>query len=382
MTCRDFTINTLSLDMRLWDGRDFLNGVRDYKGARRDLAAKRIRMVSRKVFTQDPLRLLRAFALRASLGFRIEKETLAQMKKDRELIRSVSAERVRDELFKIFESSRAGAVLKQMDRMGLLEYVIPHVRVMFGVKQGTYHHLNVWSHALETVCQIEKIILEFSADQQIREYLDAPVAGGRSRKALLKLACLLHDAGKPETRKRQGTRIRFHGHEHAGKKISSAAARHIKLSTRERHTLCDMVRLHLRPGYLSNFKRPGARAVFRYFRDTGDEAVSIALLAMADQRATCGPMTTAEDAAHHDKVCRGLIREYFAGKHEQPIVPLINGHDLIQILKLQSSPFFSKILRCVEEHQAAGKISTKEQALDLARTIIKKERKAFENSEC
>lgn len=367
--CRDFTINTFAVDMALWDGASLDAHIVDYLGGRKDLNKRVIRMVSAKAFEQDPLRLLRAFALRAVLGFSIEKTTLLRIKKDSLLIRSVSAERIRDELFKIFESCRSGQVLKEMNRAGLLELVIPQVRVMFGVEQGTYHHLDVWMHALETVQQIDMLIDHYDHDQDMMSYLDQRIAGHRSRKALLKLACVLHDVGKPQTRVRQGERICFHGHEHAGRALSAAVAKQLKLSRRERHILGDMVQFHLRPGYLSNLKRPSAKAMFRYFRDTGTEAASIALLARADQRATRGPMTTEAEAAHHDAVCLGVIDLFFQQQKQQPIIPLINGHDLIQRLGLQPSPLFSKILKEVQEAQATGKVNTVKQALAMAGKI-------------
>jgi putative nucleotidyltransferase with HDIG domain len=366
---RDFSINTLAVDMASWTGKSFPGRVIDTFSGKEDIQKGVIRMVFDAAFQQDPLRLMRAFSLRAALGFLIERATMSRIKQDRGLIRDVSAERVRDELFKILESSRAAVILKEMDRAGLLEHVIPQIRVMFGVPQGTYHHLDVWPHALESVKQLERVFREYRRHPEMTAYLNKTIAGNRSRRALLKLACLLHDIGKPETRKRDGERIRFHGHEHAGKAICDAVARHLKLSKRERHLLGDMVQMHLRPGYLSNVKHPSARAVFRYFRDAGEEAVSIALLARADQRATCGPMTTREDALHHDEVCLNLINRYFEQQKETQAVSLINGNDLIQILGLKPSPLFSTILKDVEEARATGRIKTKDQALDLARRI-------------
>lgn len=366
---RDFTINTLAWDAAS-EGKVFPVGFFDALGAEQDLKKKRIQMVSAKTFKDDPLRLLRAFALKANLGFVIDKKTLARIKKDVVLIRNVSAERIREELFKILESPRAAAVLQQMDRIGLLEYTIPQVRIMFGVKQGTYHHLNVWRHSLETVKQSEIVIKELENDLEIFEYLNVVIAGNRSRRALVKLASLLHDVGKPETRRREGDRIRFHGHEHAGREISRSVAKQLKLSTRERYALCDMVQMHLRPGYLSNVKKPSEKSIFRYFRDAKDEAVSIVVLAMADQRATRGSMSTLEDAEHHDDICRMLLRRYFEMKKRKPLVLLINGKDLISILKLKPTPLFSTILLAVEEAQVTGKIHTKEEALKLAKKVL------------
>ncbi len=367
---RDFTINTLTVAIDgLSPGDDLAEKISDERHARRDLKAKKIRMVFKKAFAEDPLRVMRAFSLRAVLGFSIERETLTQIKKDQALLKDVSSERVRDELFKILASPRATENFKAMDRIGLLEKVIPQIHVMYNVKQGGYHHLDVWPHSVEVVAQLEKMLIVVEKDPDIRDYIHAPLAGQRSRWAMMKLAALLHDIGKPETRKIEGARTSFHGHEMVGKYIVRSIAKMLKLSTPERYALENMVLWHLRPGYLSNFKSPSAKAVFRYYRDTKDEAVSIALLSLADQRSTRGPLTTEEDQKHHEKICMNLVGEYFAKKKEKPFVRLIGGNDLIKQLKLKPSPIFSKILLAVEEQQAMGKITTKKEALELAREI-------------
>ena len=368
---RDFTINTFSACINDVSVKDKVEDVIcDFRKGKPDLSAKRIRMVSVKAFKEDPLRLLRAFSLRAGLGFKIEQKTLTQMRKDKDLIRDVSYERIREELFKVLESPRAAENLKAMDRMGLLVKIIPQIAVMYGVKQGTYHHLDVWPHSLETVVQVEKLIKEHAGDRDVMTYFQEPIAGERSRLALLKLAAVVHDIGKPETRKKEPGRLTFHAHERVGRGITKHVANLLKLSTKERVALQDMVLWHLRPGYLSNFKRPSEKAIFRYMRDTKEETVSIAFLSLADQRATCGPLTTDQDQAHHEKICLDLVKRYFKKKKEKPFVRLINGDDLIKTLKLKPSPLFSKILNAVEEAQVVGKIKTKKEALSYARKIL------------
>ncbi len=367
---RDFTINTLAVCVNdLTAPESFLDRRMDGRVARADLENRTIRMVTALVFQEDPLRLLRAFSLRAQLGFRIEAKTRRQIRADRGLLRQVSPERVREEFFKVLSAPRAGEILKAMHSLGLLEQVLVQTRIMFGVHQGGYHHLDVWRHSLESVVTCDRLIREAVRDPDMAAYLNEPVAGDRRRAAILRLACLLHDIGKPDTRRREGERMSFHGHEHVGAKITGYIARDLRLSLRERRMLADMVRGHLRPGYLSNFKRPSERAFFRYFRDTGAEAVSIALLALADQRATRGPMTTAEDQRHHEAICRELIERYFSAQRQPVIRPLINGHDLITALKLKPSPLFKEILSAVEEAQALGRVRDREGALCLARDI-------------
>ena len=365
---RDFTINAMALD--ILDKEAF--GILEVKGSNRDLKAGVVRMVTPKIFKDDPLRLLRAFSLQASLGFKIEAHTLLQMKKDAYLISAVASERIREEVFKVLASPRAPALLGAMDKLGLLAHVIPQVTVMYGVKQGGYHHLDVWKHSLEMVRQLEIIIAKLGEQEPMRAYLHQSLGGGHTRLALLKLAALLHDIGKPETRRQEGARMTFHSHEHAGERITRQVSKHLKLSVKERFFLEDVVRMHLRPGYLSNFKRPSEKAIFRYLRDTKDEAASVAILALADQAATQGPLTTQAKSHHHAKICHMLIERYFKLKDQKPRQRLLTGHDLIKTLKLEPSELFGEILFSVEEAAALGKIKTKVEALRIAKDIIAK----------
>lgn len=370
---RDFTINTLTLKFTEFDfNKDLISGVKDFCGGLKDLKVPLIRVVSQQAFVQDPLRLLRVYSLRAQLGCKIEKKTLNRVAKDKDLLRNVARERILDELFKVLESSSAADNLAAMDKIGLLEKVIPQITVMYGVKQGGYHHLDVWPHSLETVKQLEIVLDERQKSPEVDGYLNESLAGTRTRRGILKLAALLHDIGKPATRKKEKGRMSFHGHEHVGKDIVRSVAKLLMLSGRERIILENIVMWHLRPGYLSNFKNPSNKAIFRYFRDTKEEAASIALLSMADQRSTRGPLSTKTDERHHQKICIDLIERFFNAKKQTPFVALINGKDLIKKLKLKPSPIFGKILREVEEAQVMGKVTTKAQALVLAKQIAVK----------
>lgn len=371
LALRDFTINTLAVDINGLNKDDELDGIiLDSKRGMKDLKAKRIKRTSIRALKDDPLRMMRAFSLKANLGFRIELETLNQIRKDKDLLREVSYERIRDEFFKVLESDKTAEILKSMDKVGLLERIIPQVHVMFDCKQGGYHHLDVWPHSLEVVRQLDKIF-EQNTDPQIKVYTDEIIGGGHSRRSLMKLAGLLHDIGKPDTRKKEGERFTFHGHEHVGKNITKSIATMLKMSTSERHAVQDMVLWHLRPGYLSNFKKPSDRMVYRYLRDTGEEAAAILLLSLADQRSTRGPLTTENDQKHHEQICRGLIGAFFNKKKESPYVPLVDGNDVMKKLRVNGSPLIGKILVEIREQHALGKITTKKEALELAAKIAK-----------
>lgn len=367
---RDFTINTFTADLLAMDAMsDWQAFLQDKKEGLKDLKGRVIRMTSKGVLREDPLRMMRAFSLQATLGFRIESQTLAAIKKDCGLIRTVSAERVREELFKIFDTPAAGKVIIAMDRCGLLDYVMPQVNVMRGCSQGGYHHLDVWEHSLEAVAQLETVLRDLADDNDTQSFVREKISGNHSRLALMRMATLLHDIGKPAVRRQEAGRNIFHGHEHAGKHIVRHLARQLKFATDERYVLENLVELHLRPGYLANFKRPTERALYRFFRSAKDETVSVLLLSLADQRATRGPETTPADIVHHEKICRDALKRFWKMKKAIPMERLLTGDDLIKKLKLKPSPLFAVILSEIEERQALGKINTKEEALSLAQKI-------------
>lgn len=368
---RDFTINTLSIDLLKADlNTDFNDMTLDTKSGFKDIKAKRIKMVSSEAFKEDPLRMLRAFSLQALLDFKIDQTTLAQIKKNKKLLHSVSPERIREEFLKILTTQNAYKNLVQMDKIGFLEEVIPQITVMFKCAQGGYHHLDVWKHTLEAVKQMERVFDEVN-DAEINAYLDEKIGGDHPRRALMKFAMLLHDIGKPDTKQKDGKKFHFYGHERVGKDITRHIAHMLKFSTKQRYLVQDLVLWHLRPGYLSNFKKPSERMIFRFLRDAKTEAVSILLLSLADQRATRGPLTSTADQKHHEKIALSLVKRYFDKLKEKPFVRLLDGDDVLKALKLKPSPLVGKILREIEEAQVLGKVTTKKEALALARKIKK-----------
>jgi len=370
---RDFTINALAMDVnKISAKKKFSEIIIDPYNGLGDLKKGVIEMTSKVSFQDDPLRIVRAFSLAGILDFKIEAKTLNKIKKEKDKVPTVAYERIRDEFFKILELDNSIKHLKLMDRYKVLEKIIPHINVMRNVKQGGYHHLDVWNHTLETILQLERIFQELDDNIDIKNYLEEEIVLKRSRKSLMKLGALLHDIGKPKAKMQKDGKTMFYGHERIGKEITENIAGLLKISTREKDALEKMIFWHLRPGYLAETNMPTQRAVFRYFRDSGEEGVSILLLSLADQRATRGPLTDPVQRRRHEKLIKELIQRYFDKQKEKPFVRLIDGNDLIKKLRLKPSPDFSKILREVEETQAEGLIKTKNQALELAKKIARK----------
>jgi poly(A) polymerase len=373
---RDFTINTLAVELDRLITRDKLSDILiDRYGAINDLHLGIIRAVNQTTFDEDPLRILRAFAFASIFGFKIDKETLRLIKSKKNKLSGVSYERIRDELFKILDTSCAVRYLTQMDNLGILKIIIPEIKLMYGVNQGPYHHLDVWKHTLETIRQLEGLVQEHKNKLEIRDYLKEVISPGRKRLALIKFGALLHDIGKPGTLRHEDGKIKFHGHERKGLGITEIVVKRLKLSNDELDSLKKMILWHLRPGYLADVENITARARFRYFRDAANEAASILLLSIADQRATKGRLTSWEFRKRHEKVAFGLLREYFKKKKEKKLPRLLNGDELIRRFNLKPSPLIGKILSELAELQAIGEIKRKKEALEVARGIIKKDKK-------
>jgi len=369
---RDFTINSLALELKhIFSDEDLSKVIIDPYSGREDLKRKMIRATHKNSFPEDPLRIMRAFSFSCLLGFSVEKETLRLAKKDKSMISSVSGERLRDELFKIFESTQAHAALVTLDKLKILEIIFPEIKPMRNIGQGPYHHLDVWQHTLETLNQFELLLPQARKNPRIKEYLDEELSGLRRRMSLLKFACILHDIGKPGALRREKKRIIFHGHERVGLGLTRAICRRLKLSNEESRSLERIVLCHLRPGYLADSDHPTPKAVFRYFRDTGTDALSVLLLSLSDQRATKGPLTTALSRTRHEKIVKTLIRRLFKKEKEKKKARLLNGNDIMRKFKLPPSELIGEVLEALEEAQAIGRIKSKADAFKLAAKVVK-----------
>ena len=373
---RDFSINAMALELeKVFSRLNFDDSVIDPCRGREDLKHKLIRIVSKKAFDEDPLRILRAFSFACIFDFKIDKETLRLVKLKKNKLSHVSLERIRDELFKILDSPCAFDYLLALDKLKILKIIFPEIEMMRNVKQGPYHHLDVWEHTLETIKQLEGLIKERKNNQEIQDYLNEVISSERKRRALIKLGAFLHDIGKPKARRRKDGKTIFHGHERIALEIIENICQRLRLSNDELNALKKIVFCHLRPGYLADNEVISNRAKFRFFRDTANEAVSVLLIALADQRATKGRLTTKESRLRHERLVSGLAKEYFRKKKEKKLVRLINGNDLINKFKLQPSPLIGKILSEINELQAIGKVKCKTEALKIAAKFIKKNEK-------
>ncbi len=329
-------------------------------------------------FADDPLRLLRAVRIAAQTGFTIDGETARAVAEQARLLEGVSAERVREELLTILSLPCVGQSLERLDGLGLLDVVLPELSPARGVTQPVEHHWDVFHHTLHCVDFAEKVLdAEYRASDAAGAHVPWPewadgyfseeYADGHTRATYLKLACLLHDVAKPETKSVQANgRVRFLGHPVKGATTARNVLRRLRTSGRAREAVAVMVEQHLRPSQLAQKgELPTARAVYRYYRDLQDVAVDTLYLSMADYLAARGPELELDNWAMHCDRVRHTLDEGRAQKTPQRRERLLTGHDLMTLFNLPSGPELRPLLEMVQESGAAGEVKTREEAVSL-----------------
>jgi poly(A) polymerase len=324
---RDFTINGLLMD-------PVTGTVLDYGGGRADLERRIIRAIGDPAvrFREDHLRLLRAVRFAARLGFAIEPATFAAMRRDHALIRTVSAERVRDELTRILTEGGARRGFELLDESGLLAVILPEVAAMKGVEQPPEYHPegDVWLHTL--------LLLQ----------------GMHHPTLTLALGALLHDVGKPPTF-RVADRIRFDGHVEEGVRLAHQILTRLRFSNDEIGQVEALVANHMKFKDLPNMKQSTLKRFLRM-----PDFLEHLELHRLDSMASNQRLESYE-------LARRTLNE-FPDEHLKP-APLVTGTDLIAA-GYRPGPMFSAILTAVEDAQLEGRIHTAGEGLALVREMF------------
>ncbi len=375
----DFTVDALAVDLGDADSGTSPRLIDLHDGVG-DLKRRLITATNDSVFTADPARLLRAVRLAAGLQFDIEPRTESRIKTDSSLISSIAGERVREELVSCLNLPGSGRFLAYMDRLGLLTAIIPELELSRGVTQPKEHHWDVLTHCLMTVEAFDFLLGQaewpYAAvaaktllSPEVADYFDAPVGAASGRAALFRLASLLHDISKPETRTVESTgRIRFLGHGEEGAEVAVGILRRLRFSNRETRLVELAVKHHLRPTQMGWPDLPSRRAIYRYYRDTEEAALGVLYLSLADHMAARGPQMDPEDWRLHADITMHILSQ----REEQParLPSLIDGYDIMKSFGLSPGPSVGELLENVREARAAGEISSREQALQLVAKLL------------
>lgn len=396
---RDFTINAMAVELSQFvtsgktshasprksvtslTEKQFPLKLIDPFSGKEDLRDKIIRAVGEQIFKADAARLLRAVRLAAELDFTIESNTESLMQRYSQSVIKVPGERVREELLRLFTLPRVAHHLRYLDKLGLLLALIPELTESKGVEQPTAHFWDVFDHSLQTVAAVEFLLREndweYSNDDMlstvpwsdiIQKHLSQEVSTGSNHKVLLKLGGLFHDIAKPMTKSIDDTgRARFLGHTEQGAAMTANILERLRFSNREIKLVESLVYHHLRPVQMAKDELPTPRAVYRYFRDTGEVGIDILFLALADYLASRGPLVSMEEWKRNCQLINHILTEHDRQQVKILPVKLIDGNDIMNTFDLPPGRLIGKLLTIVNEAYASGELNTREEALTLVR---------------
>ncbi len=386
---RDFTINAMAVRLA-----GDLQEVIDPLGGLTDLDQRLLRECSAESIRSDPVRVLRAVRTSANYRLHIEPATLSHIKQYGAHLDRVSIERVRDEFFQILDTPKPAAAIALLLHLELLDHIVPEVATMRAVEQGPPHQVDVLQHTLHTIEHLSTVLSILRANhddaltgnmqfgllsQSLKPYLsrlEEHIAhewpNGRTHRALLLLAALLHDAGKPQTRSvGDDGRVHFHQHEQIGAQLAEKRGEALRLSNDEVQRLTTIVKHHMRPHWLHGAKPLTPRAIYRFWRDTGPAGIDICLLAPADLLATYGPTLDTPTWTDYLETVQALLDGYFV--HHDTVVappPLLTGQHLIEHFGLQPGPQIGMLLEQVREAQVEGLVTTTQEALEWIQRFL------------
>jgi poly(A) polymerase len=366
---RDFTINAMALDVSTGNLIDPLGG-------QADLAAKKVRMVSREVFRKDPVRLIRAYRMAANFDLDIDKHTQAAIAADANLIQTSAGERTREELFKILQCPRSHAYLSMMDKSGLLLHIFPE---FFKLKQLQMHPATprTWfEQTLDSYFHLEKLL---NPDDGLIQLIDSPFFQNDpvTRSILLKWSVLFHNLGKlPEKPPVDDGNIdtirTFRDDATQSAAIAQVICRRLRFSMRQSDTIEMIVRHHFQPIVLFRAHRQNSaveKEFIRLFLNCSDVTPAVLLLALAEFKG----LQEADDPVTEEftDFIRMLIQKYDTVlRPRAALPPPINGNDLINEFGMKPSVEFRHILKRVEEERLAKESYSREEALKLVEHLL------------
>src|SRR5437016_6304553 len=255
--------------------------------------------------------------------------------------------------------------LRRADALGLLAVVVPEIEAMRVTAQPAPHRFDVLEHSLRAVAGCDRLLARLDAlapyGEELAAHVAEPLGGGARRAAALKLAALLHDVSKPETRQRIAGRVRFFEHDVIGARRVRALGERLRLPERVIAVVERLVRHHLRPMHLGHAAAITPRARYRFYRDLREDTRDLLLLVLADAAAVTGasPLATWRRA--------GVVRELFAGWSEQREAEtrpaLLRGEDVMARFSLEPGPRVGWLLAQAREAQDLGRVRNREEAL-------------------
>ena len=314
---RDFTINAIAYDVESGAIIDPFFGVAD-------LARGVIKTVgkAKERFFEDGLRILRAIRFHVELGFPLDPETEKSILENKDILKEVSRERIRDEFVKIMMSPNPSSGLMILKKLGLLLYIIPELEEGVGIEQNKAHAFDVWTHLLKTA--------QHSADKKYPLHV--------------RLAALLHDISKPKTRRwdEEAKQWTFYGHEVVGSRVTKKILENLKFSRETIDQVVNLVRWHM---FFSDTEKISLSAVRRLVANVGKENVwDLINLRGCDRIGTGRP----KENPYRLRKYQAMIEEVMRDPISVSMLK-IDGKKIMEILDISPGPKIGNILNSLLE---------------------------------
>ena len=309
---RDFTVNAMALRLPSMTFVDPHQGLKDLMdGVLKTPSRPEIS------FSDDPLRMMRAARFASQLGFEIEPETFDAMREMANRIEIISKERVRDELTKLMLAKDPRPGLEALVDSGIAQLVLPELPALRLESDEHHHHKDVYQHTLTVVVQA----IDYGKDYGLENDL------------VLRLAALLHDIGKPATKRLEpGGAVSFHHHDVVGAKLAKKRLTELRFDNDTIKAVAKLIELHLRFfGYSDqHWSDSGVR---RYVRDAEDQLLRLHALTRAD--VTTRNKRKADRLAHAYDDLEERIKQLAEQEELDAMRPELDGQQIMEILNIR-----------------------------------------------
>jgi len=323
---RDFTMNAIALRVSHSayrvsqnDPRSTIHDPRfeivDPYGGQKDIKNKIIRTVGKphERFDEDALRMMRAIRFHAELGFKIEKNTLEAVKKYAGHMKHIALERVKDELARLMLSDNASEGIDMLHRTGLLDYVIPELEKGVGVKQNRHHIYTIYKHSILSLKNCQSPKLE------------------------VRLAALLHDIAKPQTKRGEGEFATFYNHDHVGARVARKILERLRFSNEIINKVSLLIDNHM---FYYNPDEVTESSVRRLIQKVGLENMKDLIdVRIADRLGSGVPKAKPYKLRHLEYIIEKVSTDAVSVRMLK-----VNGNDLMKNLKIKPGPKIGAIL--------------------------------------
>ena len=363
---RDFTVNAMAIPVN-GAGEDVV----DPFGGLSDLADGRLRLVSDRVFTDDPLRLLRLARIAHELGFEVDPDAERLARRDAHLADRAAGERIYAEVRRLLAPEHPDAAVRLLDGLGVLEVILPEAGPMHGCEQSPFHHLDVFEHTLQVLDAAADIAahpehyLPHHADR-LRVAMDEPVGDELDARTALRLAALFHDIEKPSTRTVSADgRVGFMGHDRKGAATTRRILRRWRAATSTIRFCMLLVAEHLRLGFMVHDRPLGRREAYRYLRATQPHTEASVVISLADRFATRGVRARQAYVRAHAETADELLALVSELEAEER-APLLRGDEIAELTGAEG-PRIGELVDALAEEQAAAAVTTRDEAVAFVR---------------